>query len=257
MIRFRSTLSCTLLSVLFLSALFLALPARRSGAQVPEKFTNLQVFPKDIAKADLVGAMRDFSAALGVRCGYCHVEKEGGPGHEMDWASDALKAKTTARVMLRMTHTINATELPKITTIHTDHVEVRCRTCHHGQTRPMLIEDVLTGAYQAAGFDSLKTKYEALRKQYYGADTFNFGERMLPALGEKLAGQDKPQVMVGFAEYNLQWFPDSGIAHLMLGQAKGTAGDKDGAIAEVKKAVELDPTLQENADWILSRLQGK
>jgi hypothetical protein len=252
MIRLRTVLICTMFFILFT-----AIAADRGGAQVPEKFTNLQVFPKEIGKQELVDAMREISSSLGVRCGYCHAEKEGGPGHEMDWASDALKAKTTARVMMQMTHTINATEIPKITTIHTDRLEVRCRTCHHGLPRPMLIEDVLTGAYQAAGFDSLKTKYEALRKQYYGTDAYNFGERMLPALGEKLAGKDKPQVMVGLAEYNLQWFPDSGIAHLILGQAKGSAGDKEGAVVEVKKAVELDPTLQENANWVLSRLQGK
>jgi hypothetical protein len=158
--------------------------------------------------------------------------------------------------MMQMTHKINAIELPRITTIHTDCVEVRCRTCHHGQVRPMLIEDVLTGAYQAAGFDSLKTRYETLREQYHGSDTFNFSERMLPALGEKLAGQDRPQLMVGLAEYNLRWFPDSGIAHLLLGQARGTAGDMEGAVVEIRKAVELDPTLEENAKWIQPRLKG-
>lgn len=252
MIRLRSVFA----AAVFLS-LFATITACRSGAQVPDKFTNLQVFPKAIEKQELIDAMREISSSLGVRCGYCHVDKEGGARHETDWASDDLKAKTTARVMLKMTQTINATEIPKITTIHTDRVEVRCRTCHHGLPRPMLIEDVLTGAYQAAGFDSLETTYEALRKKYYGTDSYNFGERMLPALGEKLAGKDKPQVMVDFAEYNVHWFPESGIAHLMLGQAKGSTGDKDGAVAEIKKAVELDPSLQENANWVLSRLQGK
>jgi hypothetical protein len=52
------------------STLLVSIPAARAGAQVPEKFTNLKVFPKDVAKQDLVGAMREFSSALGVRCGY-------------------------------------------------------------------------------------------------------------------------------------------------------------------------------------------
>ncbi len=229
----------------------------RSHAQVPDKFTNLKVLPKEISKQDLISTMRAFSSALGEHCDYCHVHKDGNPRNDMDWAADDLKAKTTARVMMQMIHTINATEIPKITTAHLDRVEVRCRTCHHGQARPILIEDVLTGAYQAAGIDSVETKYEELRKEYYGSDTFNFGEGMLPSLGEKLAGQGKPAETVKFAEYNLRWFPQSGVAHLMLGQAHAAAGEKDAAVEDLKKAVELDPSLEENAQRILSRLQLK
>jgi tetratricopeptide (TPR) repeat protein len=248
----RSLLICAL--ALASSAGFLVSTCE---AQIPDTFTNLKVLPKEISKQDLISTMRAFSNALGEHCDYCHVHKDANPQNDMDWAADDLKAKTTARVMMQMTHTINATEIPKITTAHLDRVEVRCRTCHHGQARPMLIEDLLSGAYQAAGIDSLETKYEELRKEYYGSDTFNFGERMLPSLGEKLAGPGKPAEVVKFAEYNLHWFPQSGLAHLMLGQAHAAAGEKDAAMEELKKAVELDPGLEENAQRIISRLQPK
>ena len=37
-------------------------------AQVPDEFTNLKIFPKEIGKRELVSAMRQFAGALGVRC---------------------------------------------------------------------------------------------------------------------------------------------------------------------------------------------
>ena len=52
--------------------LLTAIPA---SAQIPDKFTNLQVLPKDTSKADLQSSMRKFAFALNVRCPYCHVEK--------------------------------------------------------------------------------------------------------------------------------------------------------------------------------------
>ena len=55
------------------------LDASPSPAQVPDKFENLKVFPEDIAKAELVEAMRQFCFALGVRCTHCHVAKEDNP----------------------------------------------------------------------------------------------------------------------------------------------------------------------------------
>lgn len=44
-------------------------------AQFPDKFTNLQVLPKDIGKDDLMQTMRNFSFATGLRCEGCHVQK--------------------------------------------------------------------------------------------------------------------------------------------------------------------------------------
>jgi hypothetical protein len=44
-------------------------------AQVPDKFTNLQVFPKDISSKELISTMRGFCFSLGVRCEYCHAGK--------------------------------------------------------------------------------------------------------------------------------------------------------------------------------------
>jgi tetratricopeptide (TPR) repeat protein len=234
-----------------------ALLVSQSRAQAPDKFTNLKVLPKDVSKGDLTALMRDFSSAMGVRCGFCHTRTDPSPHSEFDWASDSKPEKETARVMMRMTRLINTEQIPKITTKDPDRVEVKCVTCHHGQERPWLIEDVLAQAYKGGGLDSLKAKYTALRKEYYGSATYDFSDSMLPGLAECLGGPDKPDLGVQLAQFNVQLFPESGHAHLSLGRALGTAGQTDAAAQELKKAVELDPELKENAQWVLGRLQKK
>src|SRR5262245_20236084 len=87
-------------------------------AQIPDKFTNLKVLDKKIAKDDLVQTMRGFSMALGVRCGYCHAPKAGAQmvqGHvPLDFASDEKAPKGTARKMMKMVSDINGKYLTKL-----------------------------------------------------------------------------------------------------------------------------------------------
>jgi len=102
------------------------------GGPPPPK--NLQVFPKDITRADLISNMKFFAQSLGVRCTFCHVGTEGQPLSTFDFASDAKKEKLTARKMLVMAHRINSQDFgiqmggePKVT----------CFTCHRGSTKPL------------------------------------------------------------------------------------------------------------------------
>jgi tetratricopeptide (TPR) repeat protein len=220
-----------------------------------EKYTNLKVLPKDISKQDLESTMHSFTTALGVRCSYCHV-RGNGPRADLDWANDSKPEKTTARVMLQMVNGINQNYLPQITTKDPDKVTVTCRTCHHGAVRPIAIEDILATSYQRGGLDSLSTRYEALRKSYYGTDTYNFGEWMIPMLAQKIAGQKDPEGMLKLAKFNLKWFPDSGVAHMMMGQALGYSGNTDEATAELNKAIQLDPDLRDNVERMLARLHA-
>ena len=239
-----------------LAGIIFALWTAPAEAQIPDKFTNLKVLPKDIGKQELVDTMRGYASALGVRCGFCHARPDGNPSAEFDWASDAKPEKTTARIMMQMVELINTKELPKVTVKRATEDDVSCRTCHHGLSRPALIEDVLADEYKAGGFDSLSTKYESLRKEYYGTDSYNFGEEMLPQLGEKLAGRDDPQLMLKFVEYNLRWFPDSGSTYLALGQVHAMLGDRKTAMENAQKAMELDPAIKEHAERFIRSLQG-
>jgi hypothetical protein len=109
--------------------------ARRAPGQLPEKYTNLQVLPKDIAPKALVDVMRSFAIELGTRCEHCHV----GAGNDLstfDFASDAKPEKAIARKMMNMITAIQAqylnavgdpARLPKVT----------CYTCHRGALKPL------------------------------------------------------------------------------------------------------------------------
>jgi hypothetical protein len=49
----------------------------------PPEPKNLQVFPKTMTTAQILPIMRNFSAALGTNCGYCHQwTGAGAPGND-------------------------------------------------------------------------------------------------------------------------------------------------------------------------------
>ena len=103
-----------IVKVLCCTALFVCVVAAPASAQIPDKFENLKVFPKDIPKADLIAAMRNFSRSLGVRCTFCHVGEEGQPLSSFDFVSDENDHKNTARVMMKMVDGINNTHLAEL-----------------------------------------------------------------------------------------------------------------------------------------------
>lgn len=106
-------------------------------AQIPEKFTNLQILPKTITQAELVPIMRGFALNLGVRCEHCHLG-EGNDLSKFDFASDVRPAKTTARKMLAMVNTINGKLLEGVGTPAAPGApKVTCFTCHRGAVKPL------------------------------------------------------------------------------------------------------------------------
>ena len=68
---------------------------------------NVQVIPPSTSVVEVVGAMRNFASALGVRCQHCHVGEEGAPLSSFDLTSDARRNKLVARQMMRMVAGIN------------------------------------------------------------------------------------------------------------------------------------------------------
>ena len=125
----------------------------------PRAFKNLQVFPKDIAKPQLLANMRFFTQSLGVRCTFCHVGVEGQPPSTYDFASDAKKEKLTARKMLLMVQRINTQDFEVQPTMAT--AKVTCFTCHRGSMKPLTAPPPLTaapgGAPSAAPPSAMKT----------------------------------------------------------------------------------------------------
>ena len=110
---------------------------QQKAAPPRSEFRNLQVFPQDIPREQLIDAMRGFTRALGVKCGECHVVTATEPKQEFDFPSDAKPEKNIARTMLRMTMNINnrwITALPQEP--DEPRQNVSCWTCHRGKKEP-------------------------------------------------------------------------------------------------------------------------
>ena len=83
-----------------------------TASQEPH-FTNLKILPKDISGHDLDSVMHHFTAALGVKCNFCH-EKKADDERKLDFASDAKPEKRLARKMMLMSIDINKTYFRKM-----------------------------------------------------------------------------------------------------------------------------------------------
>jgi hypothetical protein len=99
---------------------------------------NLQVLPKDMARAQVVQIMQNFNAALGVTCNHCHVFV--GPNDPMnDFAGDTKPTKNVARAMMRMVREINPSVQKAVASKPADQVAaVGCATCHRGKAVPIV-----------------------------------------------------------------------------------------------------------------------
>jgi hypothetical protein len=104
-----------------------------------EKPTNLKILQKDISEDELHHVMREYSRALGVKCGFCHERKEG--QKHADFASDAKHEKLIAREMMLMVNDINNKYLA--TAGKGRFEKISCVTCHMGRKVPIISVDSL------------------------------------------------------------------------------------------------------------------
>ena len=95
---------------------------------VEQTHKNIQVL-KGLPDSQLIPVMNFFATSLGVKCNYCHVNKDG------VWAydSDEKPEKKTAREMITMVLGINKTNFRGNT-------DVSCFTCHRGSHQPTAIQ---------------------------------------------------------------------------------------------------------------------
>jgi tetratricopeptide (TPR) repeat protein len=212
-------------------------------AQIPEKFTNLKVLPKEISKHELETTMRGFAFALGVRCEHCHVEKKP-PEHGLDFPADDKDAKKTARVMLQMVAAINHDYITKVvkTPPDTTVIQVQCVTCHHGLTQPRPLSAVLAESLEKDGFEKTIALYHELRGKYYGSGQYDFGETSLNQLTESLLAKKKNADALAIMDLNFaENHPDSVWSYHMLAMTHQANGQIEKAIADYRKVLELHP----------------
>ena len=108
----------------------LVLIAATVGAQerAPRPPENLRVLPPT---TNLKVEMPKIAKALGVECGFCHVQG--------NFPSDEYTTKRTARRMMEMVKAMNAGYFPRYEAQESDGPlggPVTCFTCHRGEKKP-------------------------------------------------------------------------------------------------------------------------
>jgi tetratricopeptide (TPR) repeat protein len=220
-------------------AMIVAHPVHAQAAQKPK---NLKVLPADLTRDSVVKIMRfEVASGLGVTCSFCHGAPNV-PFDSIDFASDERQTKRTAREMLRMVARINNDLLPAVPGRGTPPIEVQCITCHRGATRPLMLEDTLATVIAQFGTDSAEATYGRLKQKYTGRFAYDFGQRSLNTLAGRLIDQNKLPEARRMLELNIREHPDVWDPVNTLAQVLETLGEKDLAIAQYRRVLELFPT---------------
>lgn len=224
--------------------------AQQPAAQPPPPITNLQIYPKDTPRAELIATMQGFAQALGVTCGYCHV----GQAPQFDFASDTKPQKAAARKMITLAREINAKVPEAVAKPAAEATRVRCATCHRGVAIPKLLPDILAETTAKSGTAGAVQQYRELRTRYFGGQSYDFSENALVATATPLINGNKPDEALTWLQLNAEFYPKSSATYAALGQAYAKKNDTPNAVKSFEKAVELDPNNQ-NAKRQLEQLK--
>ena len=243
-------------SIFFLITVFILAPSI-SNAQSPrfKKPTNLKVLPKDISGEKLDAIMDSFTSGLGVHCNFCHEDPKNHDFRNIDFASDVKPTKQAARVMMQMVNAINGTDLKDARKYKVDIGTVKCVTCHRGSPTIDMLEDVLFGTYQKDGYDAMLTKYDDLRKQYYGGFTYDFRDHTLLSLASKINDAGNFDDAVKVVNKDMDLYPQSPNPLIFIASIYMKKGNNEEAAKNLEKALKLDPNNRFAAD-MLKRAQN-
>jgi len=216
-----------------------SLRGQASGKWPPDSLVNTKVIPHSTPVMQVVGTMRNFASALGVRCQFCHVGEEGMPLQRFDFPSDDKRTKRVARQMMRMVEEINR-RLDTIPSRPTLAVEVTCRTCHRGVNRPVPLSTLIAETTLAAGADSGIRAYRSLRDRYLGRDAYDFGEGSLNIAAFQLGREKRLDDALALLKLNEELFPNSSGMYVFRGNIVVMQGDTAGAASAWREALRRD-----------------
>jgi hypothetical protein len=211
-------------------------------AQIPERFENLRVLPRDIPRDSLLQVMRTLSMSLGVRCTYCHVGEEGAQnfaGFRFD--SDDRAPKRVARIMMRMVRDLNTRALAEIPDRRDPPVVVGCFTCHRGLPVPTTIQAVLARTVDSAGVAAATARYRQMRQEELDRGRYDFSEGPVNEVARRLAGQGKTAEALALLQMNGELHPESGGIDVQAGDVYRAMGDRERAAASYRRALEKQP----------------
>ena len=228
-----------------------------TSAQIPEKFENLQVLPKDITRQALTQRMRELSLSLNVRCQYCHVGSDGTSLDNVDFKSDDKSAKKKARQMMKMVEEINTRLLTAVPDRVVPAVRVDCVTCHHGLAVPRTLAQTLTETIAKEGAPAAAAQYRKLREATMMSGRYDFGEWSVNELARTLKENGDTASAVAMLELNGEFYPKSPAIDMMLGELHRERGERDKAIARYKLVLEKNPKFEEARKRLAELEAGK
>jgi tetratricopeptide (TPR) repeat protein len=88
-------------------------------------------------------------------------------------------------------------------------------------------------------------QYRELRQQYLNTGAYDFNERVLLELGRESLATQKPDDALAWLQLNVEFFPQSAASYVELSKAHVAKRDRDSAIADLTKALGIEPS---NAD---------
>jgi tetratricopeptide (TPR) repeat protein len=180
---------------------------------------------------DLMATMQNMAQSLGVSCEYCHSAPRG--------SGQAEPKKDIARAMIAMTRDLNA-RLQTVGAKSGEAVAVQCVTCHRGVAIPRQLSEILTGTMREQGAPAAVAQYRELRKQYYGRQSYDFGEDVLLNLAQQITAR-RPDDAIALLELNAEFYPQSARTYAALGYAYTRKYDDTSAIAMLQKAAGIEP----------------
>jgi tetratricopeptide (TPR) repeat protein len=223
-----------------LVALALLVVAAPLPAQMPDRFTNLQVLPKDSTKEQVFATMRAITSGLGVRCTHCHVGPDNLQG--MDFATDEKHEKKAARAMLRMVTAIERDYLAALPAHDGERQTVTCYTCHRGQsTPPQQLSALLARVAREEGAQAALARYQELKREHADDGAYDFREQTLFRVANELADGGKADDALAVLAGGLEIFPASVNLRIAQGRLLLGKGDKAAALGIFKRVLELDP----------------
>ena len=241
----------SLLGSATLAVMVAAPPVSAQAPQPPHK--NTQILDRNMPGPQLIQIMQGFNAALGVTCNHCHTFV--GPQNPVnDFVSDSKATKKTARTMMLMTRELNAKLGAELGKAQGEITQVACVTCHRGVPIPRQLLEIIASTTALRGAQAAVQEYRDLRRQYYGAQAYDFREETLITAAQRATTDNRPDDAVAYLSLNLEFFPMSARSHHALSQAYERKNDREGAINSLQRAIELDPN---NAQYKqeLERLQ--
>lgn len=189
-----------------------------------------------------IANMQEIAQGLGVKCEYCHAGMGRGPG-----AATAPKVEgqppprvEIARAMIAMTRDINEKVLAATGKPANEATRVSCITCHRGVAIPGQLSDIIAKTALTKGPDAAVAQYRDLRMQYYGRQSYDFGEDTLLTSAQMVV-RVKPPASIPLLQLNLEFYPKSVRSYNQIAFAYTRSLDDEAAIAALEKALEIEP----------------